>query len=193
MSLLRNKGLYTVLGVICLFVFTPIVVYILTLKTSEFEGARGYAFVYMLPVVFIGLAIVWFIDYRLFSKKSSNYFVSRNIIFLILILASSLAYYLNFVQEKKERKKLRINSHLCINQLQDEYEGFIIDTRFQTLRIRKKDSTYSQLKYKFKNKHNLDQDFYVGQKIWKITNEERFWVELKNGTTQRFYIPCYAE
>ncbi|WP_109299769.1 hypothetical protein [Aquimarina sp. AU474] len=190
---MKNKALHTVLGIICLFVFTPVVSFILTSQASNFEGANGFAFLYLLPVIFIGLAILWLIDYQLFSKKRQNYFISRNIIFLLLSTMSLLGCYLYFLHEEKERKELRLNSYHCVEQLKDGYEGFIIAIRFQTLRIRKKDSAYTQLKYTFKNEYDMNEHFYVGQRIWKTKNEKEFWVELKDGKTQRFYVPCYVD
>lgn len=190
---MKSKLLYGVLGVVWLFVFTPIVSHILTLGVSEFEGANAFAFIYLLPVIFVGLGILWFIDYKLFSKKQRNYLISRNIIFLLLVTLSLLSCYLYFLGEEKERKKAKINSYQCVEQLKEEYEGFIIDKRFQTLRIRKKDSAYTQLKYSFKKNPNVNKYFYVGQRIWKTKNEKEFWVELKNGTTKQFFIPCYED
>ncbi len=185
-----SKALYFPLGFLTVVLLTPSITFLLTMNVTNFEGTRGYAYMYGLPVVIIGLLLGWLIIHLLF-KKGKNYFKIITSVFGLMTVALICTYtYLHF-QDKKERLEYQRNAHSCQKQFKDGYRGFVIDTVYGSVKVRKMDSTYTEFRYRFGDKKLIKKYFYRGQKINKVPNYEKFKVLLRNGTTKEFLIPCY--
>lgn len=76
---MNNKSLFFKLACISALVLGHFLAWIFSLGVSEFDGGRGYTSVCLTPILFVGLLILFFIDYRIFYKPNSNYLKQRNI------------------------------------------------------------------------------------------------------------------
>lgn len=186
----KNKIFYIPLGAVTSIVLTPFFAYIFTLNVSNFEGARGFALLYMTPIVFIGLLLTWFILHRIFAKKK-KFYSTVNTIFSIISLVLVLLYFGVYLKDRQETKDLKRNSYRCKQKIKESYNGIVVDTSRGNIKIRKIDTTYKEFKYTFSNVKLIKKHFYIGQKITKKAGEEKFEVILKNGKAKEFTIPCY--
>lgn len=185
-----NKPLYILLGIITTVLLTPSLAYLLTLNVSTFEGGRGFAFIYSMPIILLGLFVLWFVLHQILSRKKLFYQTSTRVltsISLLLIIIYAGAY----IHDKNEKKEWKRNRLGCQEKVSDMYHGIVIDTARGNLRVRKIDSTYQEFRYYFNDKKLIQKYFYIGQKIHKNANEEKFKTILKNSNTKMFTIPCY--
>lgn len=188
---MKSKALYILLGIINACILAPFFAWVLTLGITDFEGARGFAGLYLTPVIFIILLVVLFIDYRIFFKPNSNFLKQRSYIFLLVIAITFIGLKISNYNSEKKQKEFAQNKLECVAQVKDYYEGYVIDTVYKSLTVRKMDSNYTEFKYKYFNINEFSSIFYRGQKISKKANETEFDVVLRNGETKTFKIPCY--
>ncbi|MEB3345205.1 hypothetical protein U6A24_07035 [Aquimarina gracilis] len=185
-----NKPFYFTIGVITAVLLTPSLAYLLTLNVSTFEGGRGFAFVYSMPIIFLGLLISWFVLHQILSKKKLYYQKSTRILTVVSLLLI-IVYSGIYIHDINERKEWKRNRSGCQKKIDDTYHGIIIDTTRGNLKIRKMDTTYKEFRYYFNDKKLIQKYFYIGQKIKKNANKEKFEIVLKNGKIKRFTIPCF--
>ncbi len=187
-----SKILYTPLGFLSVVILTPAVTHLLTLNVSSFEGARGYAYLYILPIVFIGLLIVWFFIHKDLSNKKGYYKkTTTSFAFITLIVLSAFTY--SEFKRKEEKQLRRQNSISCKKQYKDSYSGIVIDTSRGNLKIRKMDSTYHEFKYYYRDKNFTRKHCYIGQKVTKQSNTEIIKITLRDKEVIDFTIPCYKK
>jgi len=189
-SLIFSKSLYVISGIITAALLTPSLAYLFTLNVSSFEGGRGFALLYSMPIIFMALLFTWFILHLIFAKKKKFYHTTRKI-FSIISLLLVLVYFGLYIKDKREIKNLKRNSYRCKQKIKETYTGIVVDTSRGNVKIRKIDTTYKEFKYIFNDVKLLKQYFYIGQKITKKANEEKFEAVLKNDKTKHFTIPCY--
>ena len=188
-----NKSVYFLLGLLSVILITPIVTNFATSGVTNFEGARGYAFIYTVPIIFFLLLFIWFLLHKLLNNKN-KFFQYSIFVFISISFLSIISFiYLNNEDKKERQQKLR-NSHFCKKQFNDEFNGIVISTSHNKLRIRKMDSTYKEFNYNFiDRKEDLKKHFFIGQKVKKQPNKEFFTATLKNKETKEFLIPCYNQ
>lgn len=186
-----NRITYIILGFSLTLILTPLLSWLLTSGVTDFEGASGFAWLYSLPISFILLLLLWFLDHKFNSKRFNNYFKTRSYIFLSLIIITILGFYIQHLKEEKQKKTFKRTRIECVTQYQESYNGYVIDTVYSSLKIRKMDSSYTEFKYKYLKTENFKTTFFRGQKISKKANASTFQVILKNGKTESFTIPCY--
>ncbi|WP_299325989.1 hypothetical protein [uncultured Maribacter sp.] len=188
---MNSKAIYFILGIISVLILTPCLIWPLTSNVSTFEGGRAYSRFFATPILFIGFLILWFIDYKIFYKPTNMFLKYRIIVFSIIIIVSSIGLK-NFISNELNVEKAgKQNTYGCKADVKDSYEGYITDTQYQRLKIRKNDSNLTEFKYSRLKLDNFDSYFYEGQKISKKANETEFEVELRDGSLRRFKIPCY--
>ena len=159
---LLNKSLYYLLGVSAIILTTPFISNLVTASVTNFEGARGYAYIYLLPFIAIFLFIIWFLlDYFLIQKK--KFYKILTYFFALVTLTLTTTYFIENQNHKKQRQQAYRNSYNCSKQFKDGFKGIIIDTSSGKLKIRKMDSTYSEFKYDFRNrKETIKKHFFIG-------------------------------
>jgi len=187
---MQNKSLYLILGIICLLLVTPIISYLLTVNANSFEGANGFAFMYLLMILPFFLGFILLIDYLIFRDKP-KYFKKRTRLFLVLIGISLTTYAVSAYIDSKERESWRRNRTPCKKNFEDGYTGFVVDTVRGLLRVRRNDSAYTDFRYYFSDRTMMKNYFYIGQELSKEANQSTFDVILRDGTTKTFTIPCY--
>lgn len=109
----KSKALYIVLGIIVCIILTPIGTHLLTYDATDFEGARGYAFMLLMPIVFGVLLVLWIILHVIFRKKTNFYVISTKIMasFIGITLISLLflggkMYYDEIQKNAKSNTKI---------------------------------------------------------------------------------------
>ena len=186
-----RKAIYIILCIISALILAPYLAWHETASVSTFEGGRTWSRLLITPILFIGFLILWFIDYKIFYKPTNMFLKYRIIAFSVLIIALFIGFK-NFISnELNVEKARRQNTYGCKADVKDSYEGYIIDTTYQRLKIRKNDSNRTEFKYSRLKLDKFDSYFYEGQKISKKANETEFEVELRDSSLRRFKIPCY--
>jgi len=189
---MKNSKWYYTLGFLAALISTPFFIYFITLNSSNFEGAKAIAQIFLLPVVFVAFLLIWLGLHNLL-KDRTRYYLYAKIIFLLLFL-SSIAMFSTFsIKDNLARKRKILNSDFCQKKLNDEYNGIVIVARANYITIRKlDDDEYEEFTYHFKADYDAVKDYYVGQKIVKNKNEKKFSVTLQNGSVKQFNVPCYS-
>lgn len=185
-----NRTFYLPLGFLSTIFLTPLISYLLTINVTSFEGARGYAFMYSLPVSFICLLILWSIIHKTLSKKKNYYVIATKIFTLIEILAL-WTYLYSDSKRKQEFQFRKQNVPSCKKLYEDSYTGIVIDTSRGNLKVRKMDSTYKEFKYYYHDKNFIRKNCYIGQKITKLPNSEVVKITLRNNEVKELTLPCY--
>lgn len=186
----KNKTSYIVLGIIMLFLLTPLLAYLFTLNVNLLEGGRGFAIIYSIPFIFLGLLILWLILHKLFHRKNSFYKISTKFL-SITSLVLTLFYIGSIINEKQQQKDLKRNRYACRQKVKESYKGVVVDTSRGNIKIRKIDTTYQEFKYMFNDRDVVKTYFFIGQEVKKNTDEEKFSITLRNGEIKKFTIPCY--
>lgn len=187
----KRKALYGVLGIIVCIILTPIGTHLLTYDATDFEGARGYAFMLLMPIVFGVLLVLWIILHVIFRKKPNFYVISTKImasfigVTLIFLLFLGGKMYYDEIQEYR-------NSEECQQQYKDSYKGLVIDSYSGHIRVRKLDSLYTEIDYYYNSNNNVLKYFYKGQEISKKPDSKKVEIILKNGKTKKITLPCYS-
>jgi len=109
--------------------------------------------------------VLWFINYKIFYKPKNNFLKYRNIFFSVVIIATFVEFTIeNYLQAKE--KIVRTQNHpKYIEAIKNYYDGYY--TTYESLKIRKMDSTYTEFKYDHFKTNEFYSNFYRGQKISK--------------------------
>lgn len=188
---MNSKAIYFILCIVSASILAPYLTWLLTSNASTFEGGRAYSRLFITPIFFVGFLILCFIDHKIFYKHTKMFFKYRNIAFSVITIVSFVGFKSFNDRELKEKKARIQNNYHCVAEVEDSYEGYVIDTEYQHLKIIKTDSSHTEFKYSRLTLDDFDSYFYKGQKISKKANETEFEVELRDGTLRRFKIPCY--
>lgn len=187
-----NKFVYNVLSVLSVLFLTPVVTYLLTLGVSEFEGGRGYAFFYGLPVVFVILLAFWVLEKNVLPKSIGKYYRNRNIISLIIILMVSTWGIAQIVTENSERANAYRNSHNCQSQRAEAFRAYVyeISESHQTIRFKMADSTRRYFNYSFKTPQDVLKKGFIGQLVTKHADSTTMTFLSRSGAATVVKIPC---
>lgn len=187
----KRKALYGVLGIIVCIILTPISTHLLTYDATDFEGARGYAFMLLMPIVFGVLLVLWIILHVIFRKKTNFYVISTKIMASFIGVTLISLFFLGGKMYYDEIQEYR-NSEECQQQYKDSYKGLVIDLYSGNIKIRKLDSLYTEIDYYYNSNNDILKHFYKGQKISKKPNSKKIELILKNEQTKKITLPCYS-
>jgi len=188
-----NKVYFYILSIISIVLLTPFVSYVLTLGVSEFEGARGFAFFYLLPAVFVILLIFWFIEKAILAKKYTSYYKRRNIFSISIIAIVGIIMIIYIVIQKQARIAVSRNTIKCQKQLSDGFEAYIysISESNQTIKFKSSDSTRADYRYTFSKPQEEIAKSYIGQCLVKKPNSKTILFISRSGEEKEVVIPCY--
>ena len=188
-----SKVLYYVLSILSILILTPLLTYLFTLKVSNFGGAKGFAFIYLLPIIFLVLFLGWVLERRLFANRIRNYNKKRNIFSIVIIAIGSVIFSQEYIQSQQANKEALHNSYICKNQQSDGFEAYVyeISKNHQTVRFKKSDSSRKSYMYSFKTPQNVLKNSYIGQKVIKKANSIEITFINRLGKEEIITIPCY--